>query len=206
MKTATVNGDLISPEAISFEADRLMKFYIDHGISAEEIKKSLPLIRDKALEQAIGAKLLLDRANALELSVTAKDIDAEVAKVVGQVGGEENYKKALAAQGVTDEAFRKELEKGVRVNMLVAQACSHVADPTEQEVADFYAAHKAEYAPQTIVDAHDGIKDLLRHQARGRAMDDFVADLRANAKVEYVETKGHGHGHDHGHCGCGCHH
>jgi hypothetical protein len=32
---------------------------------------------------------------------------------------------------------------------------------------------------------HDQIKDLLRHEARGRAMDAFVAELRENAVVEY---------------------
>ena len=31
------------------------------------------------------------------------------------------------------------------------------------------------------------IGDLLRHEARGRAMDSFVADLRANAKIEYLD-------------------
>jgi len=210
-----------------------------------------------------------------------------------QVGGEENYRKALEAQGITEVAFRKELEKGARVNMLVNQACAHVADPTEDEVVAFYQAHKAEYVEepkvlcqhilvkvedgdlpekkdaalakiseirarimaggdfaeeakknsdcpsgqqggslgwfgrgmmvpefdkaafemkkgevsgvittqfgyhviykadekgggeQTLVDVHDQIKDLLRHEARGRATEAFVDELRAAAKIEY---------------------
>ncbi len=312
MKTAIVNGQEISAEAVNFELDRLVRFYMGHGMNMEEVRKNLPKLQERALEQAIGAKLLLDRAAQLELPVTAEDIDAEVAKVVEQVGGEENYRKALAAQGITEEAFRKELEKGARVNMLVAQACAHVADPTEDEVAAFYEAHKSEYvtAPQvlcqhilvkgsddaaldkikdirerivggkadfaeeakkhsdcpsgaeggslgwfgpgmmvpefdkaafemkkgevsgvvstqfgyhiiykaderpggqqTLVDVHDQIKDLLRHEARGRAMDAFVAELREKAKIEYKDhecTCGHDHGHDHGHeCSCGHRH
>ena len=236
----------------------------------------------------------------IELPVAAKDVDAEVAKVVEQVGGEENFKKALAAQGIAEEAFRKEIEKGVRVNMLVGQACAHVSDPTEAEVAAFYEAHKAEYVAepqvlcqhilvkgsgdesldkikairerivsgkadfaeeaknhsdcpsgaqggslgwfgrgmmvpefdraafemkkgevsgvvatefgyhiiykagerggeqQTLVDVHDQIKDLLRHEARGKAMDAYVAELRDGATVEYREVK---HA-----CNCGHHH
>ena len=56
---------------------------------------------------------------------------------------------------------------------------------------------------QTLVDVHDKIKDLLRHEARGRAMDAYVADLRAAAKIEYADEKPPAHscscGHDHPH-------
>ena len=312
MKTAVVNGYEISAEAVNFELDRLARFYMSHGMTAEELRRNLPKLEAKALEQAIGAKLLLDQAQRLDLPVTAKDVDAEVARVVQQVGGEENYKKALAAQGISEADFRKELEKGARVNMLVNQACAHVADPTEEEVTAFYEAHKSEYVAepqvlcqhilvkgsndaaldkikeirerivsdkadfaeeakkhsdcpsgaqggslgwfgrgmmvpefdkaafemkkgevsgivttefgyhiiykadekgggqQTIVDVHDQIKDLLRHEARGKAMDAYVADLREKATIEYKDVKhecscGHDHGHDHG-CACGHHH
>ena len=308
MKKATVNGVEIGGEAVQFELDRLVRFYMSHGMSMDEVKANLPKLEEKALEQAIGAKLLLDRAQQLDVPVTGADIDAEVAKVVEQVGGEENFKKALAAQGITEEAFRKELEKGAKVNKLVEQACAGVPEPTEDEVTAFFEAHKAEFVTppqvlcqhilvkgtsaeafekirairerivkdgadfaeeakknsdcpsgqeggslgwfgrgmmvpefdkaafemkkgevsdivttqfgyhiiykadekggeeQTIVDVHDQIKDLLRHEARGRAMDSFVAELKANANVEYRECCGrhlHGKGED---CHCGCHH
>lgn len=187
MKKAIVNGREIPQEAVQFELDRLVRFYMNHGMTVEEVKTNLAKLQDKALEQAIGARLLLDRAMKIDLPVTAKDIDAEVEKVVAQVGGRDNYEKALAAQGITDAAFRKELEKGAKVNMLVNQACAHVADPAEDEVAAFYAANKAEYGDKTIVDVHDQIKDLLRHEARGRAMDIYVEELREEARIEYRE-------------------
>lgn len=293
MRKAIVNGDEISAEAVHFELDRLVRFYLTHGMSYDEVKNNMPKLEEKALEQAIGAKLLIERAKQLDIPVSASEIDAEVAKVVEQVGGEENYKKALAAQKITDEAFRKELEKGARVNKLVNQACANVPEPTEEEVAAFYEAHKSEYVTphqvlcqhilvkteekdlpevkgaafdkicsirdrilaggdfaaeaaahsdcpskaqggslgwfsrgmmvpefdkaafemkkgevsgvvatqfgyhiiykadekggetQTLVDVHDQIKDLLRHEARGRAMEVFVKELRDNAKIEY---------------------
>ena len=314
MKTAKINGQEISAEAVQFELDRLVKFYMSHGMSLEEVKRNRPKLQDKALEQAIGAKLLLDRASKLDMPVGAKEIDDEVAKVVSQVGGEENFKKALAAQNISEADFRKELERGARVNKLVEQACAGVPEPSEKEVADFYEAHRHEYVAepkvlcqhilvktsdgdlpevkaaalekirairerivaggdfaeeakrhsdcpsgreggslgwfgpgmmvpefdkaafgmkkgevsgvvttqfgyhiiykadekgggaQTLVDVHDQIKDLLRHEARGRAVEAFVKELRDGATVEYVEAKGGcGCGHDHGdghHCNC----
>ncbi len=293
MKKVIVNGQEISGEAVQFELDRLVRFYMSHGMTINEVKENLTKLEEKALEQAIGAKLLLDRANELAIPVTGDQIDAEVQKVIEQVGGEENYKKALAAQNITEEVFKKELEKGARVNALVQQACAGVADPTEEEIEAFYKAHQAEYVKphqvhcqhilvkseekdlpeaksaafekireirerilsggdfaeeakkhsdcpsgqeggslgwfgrgmmvpefdkcafemkkgevsdivttqfgyhiiykaderggekQTLVDVHDQIKDLLRHEVRGRAMDAFVAELREKAQIEY---------------------
>ena len=201
MKKAFVNGVEIGQGAVQFELDRLMRFYESHGVSKDEIEKSRPLLEEKALEQAIGAKLLLDRASSLEMAASAEEIDEEVRKVVEQLGGAEGYEKALAAQGLSEAALRKELEKGVRVNKLVAQACTGVDEPTEEDIAAFFEARKADYAGRTIVDVHDQIRDLIRHDRRGRALDAFVKELRAAADVEYVEDHGHGHG-----CGCGCHH
>ena len=186
IKQAYVNGEPISREAVQFELDRLVKFYATHGVDAEEIKKNLEALVEKAREQAIGAKLLLARAEQLDIPVPEAAIDAQVEKVVQQVGGREDFVKALAAQKISEDDFRRELAKGCRVDMLVQQACSGVAEPTEQEVADWYAAHKDSYRDgQTIVDVADQIRDLLRHEARGRAMDAFIAELRENAKIEY---------------------
>ena len=60
MKKAIVNGQEISGEAVQFELDRLVRFYMGHGMTLPEVKKNLPKLEEKALEQAIGAKLLQD--------------------------------------------------------------------------------------------------------------------------------------------------
>lgn len=297
MKIAKVNGFEVTKQAVGFELDRLVRFYMSHGMSMQEIKDNLPKLQEKALDQAIGARLLLERSQQLDVPVTQDDIDAEVSKVIEQVGGEENFKKALSAQNIDEETFRKELEKGARVNKLVEQACTGVEEPTEQEVSDFYEAHKSEYVSepkvlcqhilvkveessssdeksaafekilaikeriaaggnfaeeakknsdcpsgaeggslgwfgpgmmvpefdkvafemkkgevsgvvttqfgyhiiykadeqpggqQTLVDVHDQIKDYLRHGARGKAVDAFVAELREKATIEFLDVE-----------------
>ena len=185
MKTAIVNGQEISAEAVNFELDRLVRFYMGHGMTMAEIRQNLPKLEAKALEQAIGAKLLLDQSARLDIPVTEKDIDAEVARVVQQVGGEENYKKALAAQGISEADFRKELEKGARVNMLVNQACAHVADPTEDEVTAFYEAHKAEY-----VEPHQVLCQHILVKGSNDAALDKIKEIReriVNDKADFAE-------------------
>ena len=299
MKQAYVNGEVISREAVQFELDRLVKFYTSHGMRPDEIKKNLEKLVEKAQEQAIGAKLLFARATQLDLPVDPKAIDAKVAEIIGQVGGRDNFTRALAQQNMSEDDLRRELEKGCRVDALVQQACRDVSEPTEQDVADYYKAHQGDFVtqpqvlaqhilvktegmddadkaqalekikeirarivgagdagevgqafcreakensdcpsgaqggslgwfgpgmmvpefdkaafemscgeisdvietqfgyhiilktdektggPQTLVDVADQIRDLLRHEARGRAMDAFVAELREKATIEY---------------------
>jgi len=299
MKQAYVNGEAISKEAVQFELDRLIKFYTSHGMRPDEIKKNLEKLAERAQEQAIGGKLLLARATQLDMPVEEAAIDAKVADIVRQVGGRDNFAQILARQGMSEDDLRKEIVKGCRVDALVEQACGGVPEPTEQDVADYYAAHQADFVtqpqvlaqhilvktegldaadkaqalekiqairarvvgagdagevgqafcaeakehsdcpsgaqggslgwfgpgmmvpefdqaafamkcgevsdvietqfgyhiilktdekaggPQTLVDVADQVRDLLRHEARGRAMDAFVAELREKAKVEY---------------------
>ena len=190
MKRVFVNGTEIAHGAVRFELDRLLRFYRSHGIPEPEIEKSMEILEEKALEQAIGAKLLLDRALALDVPVAPDELDREVAKVVSQVGGEANYRKTLAAQGLDEARFRKEIEKGAKVNKLVEMACAGVAAPTDAEIEAHFEAHREEWTQGGKVqfsEVRERIGDLLRHEARGRAMDSFVADLRANAKIEYLD-------------------
>lgn len=299
LKQAYVNGQPISREAVQFELERLVKFYTSHGMRPDEIKKNMDKLVEKAQEQAIGAKLLLDRAAQLDMPVPESALDAQIDQIVQQVGGRDNFAKALAAQKMTEEALRKELVKGCRVDALVQQACAGVEEPTEKDVSDYYQAHATEFVTdpqvlaqhilvktegldaadkaqalekikairarilkasdpgevgqafcreakensdcpsgaeggslgwfgrgmmvpefdqaafsmtcgeisdvietqfgyhiilktdekaggaQTLVDVADQIKDLLRHEARGRAMDAYVAELREKVTIEY---------------------
>ena len=79
-------------------------------------------------------------------------MDAQVANVIRQLGGRENYLKALAQQKMSEDEFRKELAKGCRVDALVQQACSGVPEPTEEEVAAYYEANREAFvtSPQVL--------------------------------------------------------
>ena len=293
MKTAYIDGRQISREAVQFELDRLVKFYASHGMTKDELSKNLEKLVERAQEQAIGAKLLFDRAAQLDIKVPEEAVDARLRETVSQIGGEEAFRKALAAKNITEETFRAELRKGCRVDVLVKQATAHVPDPSEEDVEAYYRAHIADFVrppqvfarhilvkpanassaaskrealdeieairariasgadfkeearahsdcpsakdggslgwfargmmvkpfddavfsmrkgevsgvvetefgyhiifkederpggSQGLIEVRESIRDLLRHEARGRAMDAFVAELREKANIEY---------------------
>ncbi|MBR1870481.1 MAG: peptidylprolyl isomerase [Kiritimatiellae bacterium] len=145
MKKAYVNGSPISNEAVQYELDRLVRFYASHGMGKDEISRNLERFAERAREQAIGAKLLLTRAEELDIPVTAQALDAQVAELVRQLGGRKEFEQALKARGITEAELRRDMEKGCRVNALVEQTCRNVPEPAEEEIEAYYNAHKDEF-------------------------------------------------------------
>jgi peptidyl-prolyl cis-trans isomerase C len=145
-KTVKVNGQVIPQDAIQFELERLVRFYAEHGMSQDQIRAQLADLVQKATEQAIGTKLLMDEAAKLDLQVSDADLEEQVAKIVDQVGGEEAFRRALQQQNTTEDAFREQLRRGRRVDKLIEKAVADVADPTEAEIEAYFSGHKDEFA------------------------------------------------------------
>lgn len=68
IKKAFVNGEEISTAAVQHEFDRLARLYSENGMPAAELKANVEKLLLQAQEQAIGAKLLLLRADELGIA------------------------------------------------------------------------------------------------------------------------------------------
>ena len=75
IKKAFVNGDEIPREAVQHEFERLARLYSENGMPADELKKNVEKLLVQAQEQAVGAKLLLLRAQ--ELGMTPDELVAK---------------------------------------------------------------------------------------------------------------------------------
>lgn len=187
MRRARVNGREISEGEINLELDRLMVFYRSHGMSADEIRGKLPELREKALEQAIGAALLFARASEIDIPVTRAEIDLEMEKMGKLTCGGGNIAEVLRQRGIDEARILGRMEMSVKVNKLIAQACSQIEDPSEAEIENYYREHSSRYAPRTLVEVHGIIKDHLRHAKRGHAVSALVSELKERAQIEYVD-------------------
>ncbi|MDD4026357.1 MAG: peptidylprolyl isomerase [Kiritimatiellae bacterium] len=174
MQKVKVNGQVIPQEAVQFELERLVRFYAEHGMPQDQIRAQLPELVKKATEQAVGAKLLIDEANRLDLQVGDDAVEAQVLKIVGQVGGREAFEKALAAQKSDEAAFREQLRRGLKVDLLVEKVSCGVEEPTEDEIKRHFEEHKDEYATgervlaQHILITPDGDTQTSKDEARAK--------------------------------------
>ncbi|MFO7870516.1 MAG: peptidylprolyl isomerase [Kiritimatiellia bacterium] len=142
-----LNGETISDSAVDFEYNRLMRFYSRH-MSAEEMKNQSSLLRRKAKEQAIGAKLLIERAKHLDITVDQSDVDRRFRKLIRDAGGEEAFSQILRARGLSEEQFRKTLEEGLKVDKLIEQIAGDTPEPAEEDIREHFEQHKREYRRQ----------------------------------------------------------
>jgi peptidyl-prolyl cis-trans isomerase C len=174
MQTIKVNGQVIPQEAIQFELERLVRFYTEHGMSQEQIRAQIQTLAQRAAEQAIGAKLLFDEAARLEIPVAESEVDEQVEKIVAQVGGREAFASALANQKTSEAAFRDQIRRGKRVDKLVEKAVDGVAEPTEQELRQYFDEHQGEFAKgervlaQHILISPDGDTQTSKDEAKAK--------------------------------------
>ena len=176
-KQVKVNGQIISDEAIQFELQRLVQFYSQNGVPEAQIKEQLPLLVERATEQAVGTKLLMEEAAKRNVEVSEEEIEEQLGKVVDQVGGVDAFKKALEQQQIDEAAFREQLKEGRRVDLLIQEAVKSVCDPTEDEIKKYYEEHKDDFQKgervlaQHILVSPDGTEDASKDAARLKISD-----------------------------------
>jgi len=157
-----VNGQVITEQAIAFELARLVKFYSEH-MARSEVQAQMEALRQKAKEQAVGAKLLLDEARRLDIRVPAADIEAKLQEFAENAGGPERLQELLTKQHLTRDTVRKSVEQGRKVDLLIDKVTAGLDDPTEDELQAHYQTHRAEYvkperarAQHILVKPHSG--------------------------------------------------
>jgi len=139
-----VNGEEISAAAIQYELDRLVRFYSEH-MSAEQIREQMDLLKEKATEQAVGARLLIAEAARLDIRVAKDHVEESLRRMRQNAGGEEGFQALLERQNLTEDMVRGSIERGRRVDILVGRITEGIADPTEAEIKAHFEEHSAEY-------------------------------------------------------------
>lgn len=139
-----VNGKEIPQAAIDFELKRLVQFYAQH-MPEDQIRKQMGALRERAKEQAIGAKLLFDEASRLDITVTDAEAEQRVATLVEQMGGEQRLRAMLEKQGSNKVEFAAQVRRGRRVDKLIEQVTAEVRDPTDDEMRQHFEEHSEEY-------------------------------------------------------------
>ncbi len=148
----TINGEPLPQEAIDFEYRRIRQYYTNH-MSPEQLKANDDKLRKQAVEQAIGAKLLLNEASRLDITVPEDLIDRKIQPIIEQSGGPEVFAQRLKENGVTEQQLRDNIAEGCKVDLLIEKICEGLSDPTEEEMKAFFDNNKENYVQQERVAA-----------------------------------------------------
>ena len=92
--TIKVNGQPITREAVEFELNRLVQFYAAH-IGEEKVQDRIGKLRRRAVEQAIGVRLLVTEAVHRNIVVDDNEVDGSLAEMVRHAGGDDELDTVL---------------------------------------------------------------------------------------------------------------
>jgi parvulin-like peptidyl-prolyl isomerase len=178
--TLKVNDEVIPEEAVMHELSRLVHFYSQH-MSQEEIRAQMPILKAKAKEQAIGAKLLLNEADRLDIRVEDEELTARLEKIIEESGGKEKFGEMLVTQNITMESLKNSIDQGCRVEKLVAQMTSDAPMPTEADIKAHFETHTDEYRKPE--------RALARHILVPVEGDNEEEKIAAKQKVEEIRQR-----------------
>ena len=150
----TINGEPLPQEAIDFEYRRLQQYYANH-MPPEQLKANEDKLRKQAVEQAVGAKLLLNEASRLDITVPDELIERKIQPIIEQSGGPEVFAQRLKENGVSEQELRDNIAEGCKVDLLIERICEGLSDPTEEEMKAFYESNKEHYVqPERVAASH----------------------------------------------------
>jgi len=181
----TVNGQAIPPEAVEFEFGRLIKFYAQH-MPEEQVRAQLDALRQKAVEQTIGVRLLMEEAEHVALAVSDAEVDEQLARMQKEAGGPAKFMALMQRQKLTEPALREQIKRGRRMDKLVEQIAAGVPEPTEDDMRAHFDAHQEEYTRVERVQA--------QHILIKPAAETDEAKAAARAKLEEIRQRVQGGG------------
>ena len=111
-----------------------------------EKRERVQALYRQVLEKLIEDKLLDQEVKKSGVKVSSKEIEATLDEVKRRnAATQEDLEKALAADGLTLETYKKQIEKGLQRKKLISWAVKIETKVGEKELRDFYEKNKERY-------------------------------------------------------------
>jgi hypothetical protein len=174
-----VNGVAITRDDVNAMATRMAR----SGDAAAMTKE--------ALDRLILAELAYERAKAVGIMIGPADVDNAVNEIKDNVGGKDMFRQTLAEKKMTEEDFRRELERDLMIKRIYQKEvlAGIVLDPEElkQEI------EKAREESNKIGKKADmrairrSAEKKLKTREENKRMAVWEMELRKSAKLEIME-------------------
>jgi peptidyl-prolyl cis-trans isomerase SurA len=136
---ATVDGRKI------FRTD-VDKYYDNNVASAQQapIGEQATALRLNILHQMIDDEILMRRAEKLGLLATDEEVDRKYNEIKSPFTQEE-FDKRLKDKKITLADFKRDIHRSITVEKVMNKEVSSKINVTDQDITDYYTAHKGEF-------------------------------------------------------------
>jgi parvulin-like peptidyl-prolyl isomerase len=140
---------VVNQEVITFSEIEKWSLPLQKEIRVEdrlERRERVQEVFRKVLNRIIEEKLVEQEAKKVGIKVSSKEIEGAVEDVKQRNKiNQEELEKALAAEGLTLETFKKDLEKRILRSKLIRSAVSVEQKPGEKELREFFQNNANQY-------------------------------------------------------------
>jgi peptidyl-prolyl cis-trans isomerase SurA len=141
------------------------------------------------LNELIVQDILVARAAALKVEVTDAELDAAFSDRKKNMA-EEAFQKELAARGLTSDDMKAGLKRELLAQKVVDREVTSKISITDQEIADFYAANKAQF---NLAEPAYRLAQIVitpdRGEVTNRQQDDATTPEAAEKKAAFLMEK-----------------
>ena len=132
---ARVSGEAITEKEVMEAINQLAN---RQQMDAQQMKQKDTLLFNQAVDNVIATVLLRNEARDKNLTVEPSKANEAYETIHKRFKTEDEFKKALAGQGLDEAGLRKALEENMLVSMAVEAAVQNVPAATDAEVKKFY--------------------------------------------------------------------
>ena len=135
---ATVDGEAIQSERFTQSLEQSLAFATSQGADITD-ETVLASVRSQALDSVINTRLLVQAATAAGYEATDEAVEAQIANLIAQYGGEEAFNAEVQAAGLDPDTLRSDVAEQIAVDeYLRTDVVTELETPTEEEIIAFY--------------------------------------------------------------------
>ncbi len=132
---ARVSGEAVTEKEVLEAINQLAS---RQQMDAQQMKQKDTLLFNQAVDNVIATVLLRNEARDKKLTAEPSKTNEAYETIHKRFKTEDEFKKALAAQGLDEAGLRKALEENILVSMAVEAAVQNVPAATDAEINKFY--------------------------------------------------------------------
>ena len=173
-----VDEEEITYADIQKEIDTLLLSSGTANLPPERQQQVRSRMADQAMQNVIVKQLLLEAIEKENILAKPEELDQQTALVTSRLKEGTTLSEVLAQNQITDEEFRNDLELSIRVQKLLDIKTAGLAEPTPQQIEDFYKQNREQFTrPESVQLRHllilvnDNADTSTQTQAREKAED-----------------------------------
>ncbi len=182
---ATVNGVKITGAEYNTSVQQLLQAAAAQGADTTS-PEVIASINERAIEVLVNTELLKQEAAEKGIVSKPEDVEARIATLVTEIGGEEILKERMATLQISDEQLRRDIGNEIVIQAYLDQLFSEVdLSVSETEITELYAAAGgAEAGLPPLEEVREQVSAQIRSNKEQEFLDGYIAELKTGAEIE----------------------